>query len=136
MSVIISFSEIRHVRIGATDTATILGNDVRDIPSEVIIKAADIPKVAGPLLCCAAVAAADPSTGKKPLPGTIIPGCSLPVMQWGTGREINGEPFLLLEIPGGITLRFQFPSQAAHQCGIALAKEGYDSGLAPETKAN
>jgi hypothetical protein len=131
-----SLAEIRHVRVGTTDTAIVLGTDVRGIPTEFIIKAADIPKVVGPLLCCAAVSAADPTTGKKPLPGSIIPGCSLPVMKWGTGREINGEPFLLLELPGGGALRFQFPAQAANECGLALAKEGYDANLATPTRTN
>ena len=92
MEVRISFDEIRHVRVGATETAIILGKDVFNVPTEVIIKTSDIPAVALPLLCCACAAAADPSTGKKPLPGF-------------------------------------FPADAAHKCGIALAKEGYEAGL-------
>jgi hypothetical protein len=129
----ISLRAVRDVRIGPTDSAIISGEDVSGVPSEVFVKLADIPSVAGPLLCCAA-AAAGPS---RPLQGTIIPGCHLPVMKWSVGRSnINGEPVLILDVSGGCQLTFQFPAQSAKECGEKLAKEGGALAPSPQTKLN
>jgi len=127
----ISFGTIRDVRLGVTDSAVVSGVGTNGIESETTFRLADIPSVAVPLLCCAAAGAATP----PPLPGTIIPGCHLPVMQWETGRSpVNGEPLLRLIVSGGSVLTFQFPSQAAQQCGQALMNEGALASPAPGTR--
>jgi hypothetical protein len=127
----ISFAAVRHVRLGPTNSAVIVGEDVYGDETEVFLKTADIPGVAAPLLCCAAAE----STRSPPPAGTIIPGCHLPVMQWKTGRStINGEPLLILELSGGSTLVFQFASQGAQQCGQALMNTGAAAASAPRTR--
>src|ERR1700710_2144687 len=114
----INFYSIKHVQIGTTRTAVVLGTDVSGAESQISLKLNDVPKVAGPLLCCAAVAEG-PTPG--PLPTSIIPGCHLPVKNWAVGRStFNGEPLLTIEIFGGSTLVFQLAPQTAVQCGQAL----------------
>ncbi len=127
----ISFGSIRDVRMGVTNSAVIAGTDTKGIESEVTFKLSDVPATAVPLLCCAAVGLGT----SPPLPGTIIPGCHLPVMQWGTARSnINGEPLLVLTIAGGIVLIFQVPAQTAQQCGQALMNEGAAAAPTPGMK--
>jgi hypothetical protein len=129
----ISFGSVRDVRIEASSTAAIFGSDVSGAPVEVFVKLDDVPKVAMPLLCCAAVAAGNPDI----LIHTIIPGCHLPVMRWETSRSpLNGEPLLTISLAGGSVLTFQFPSLAAVQCGQALTREGTVTGPSPGSKAN
>jgi hypothetical protein len=127
----ISIAAVRHVRLGPTNSAVVVGEDVYGDETEVYLKTADIPAIAGPLLCCAAAE----TTRSPPPAGTIIPGCHLPVIQWKTGRStINGEPLLILELSGGSTLVFQFASQGAQQCGQALMSTGAAAASTAGTK--
>src|ERR1700733_5851508 len=117
----ISLAAFRHIRLGPTHSAVIVGEDVYGDETEVFLKTADIPGIAAPLLFGPA-----PESARSPRPaGTIIPGCHLPVVKWQTGRStVNGEPLLILELSGGSTLIFQFASQGAQQCGQALMSTG------------
>jgi hypothetical protein len=127
----ISLAAIRHVRLGPTHSAVIVGEDVYGDETEVFLGATDIPNIAASLLCCAAAE----STRSPPPAGTIIPGCHLPVIKWKTGRStVNGEPLLILELAGGSTLVFQFAAQGAQQCGQALMNIGAAVASAPKTK--
>jgi hypothetical protein len=127
----ISFEAIRHIRLGPSHSAVIVGEDVYGVETEVFLKTADIPGVAAPLLCCAAAA----SSRSPPPAATIIPGCHLPVTKWKTGRStINGQPLLILEVAGASTLVFQFALQSAQQCGQALMGTG--AAPAPGTQAS
>src|ERR1700722_5191282 len=129
----ISLAAFRHIRLGPTHSAVIVGEDVYGDETEVFLKTADIPGIAAPLLCCAAAE----STRSPPPAGTIIPGCHLPVVKWQTGRStVNGEPLLILELSGGSTLVFQFTSQGAQQCGQALMNTGAASASTPATKTD
>ena len=114
---VISFGAIRHIRLGPSHSAAIVGEDIYGDETEVFLKTADVPSVAAPLLCCAAAE----SSRSPPPAGTIIPGCHLPVTKWKTGRSTtNGQPLLILEVAGAGTLVFQFALQSAQQCGQAL----------------
>jgi hypothetical protein len=113
---------VKNVRILNRGWAAIAGRDHRGIETDIAFSIADASTIAPQLLCCAAVEAGpDP----KPLPGTIVPGCHLPVMGWRAGRSnINGEPVLEIDVSGGATLRFQFPASTAQDCGRSLEAEG------------
>ena len=133
MRIAISFESVRDVRIGPSKTAIISGKDVSGSDAEVFLKLDAVPKVATPLLCCAAVDAGNPNV----LIHTIIPDCHLPVMRWETARStLNGEPILKIYLFGGSVLTFQFAPQSAVQCGQALAQDGMAAGPPPGTKAN
>jgi hypothetical protein len=110
---------VQNVRILNRGWTAIAGRDHRGIETDIAFSVADASAIAPQLLCCAAIEAGpDP----KPLPGTIVPGCHLPVMAWRAGRStINSEAILVIDIPGGATLRFQFPGLTAQECGKALA---------------
>jgi hypothetical protein len=130
---VISFGAIRHVRLGPSHSAAIVGEDIYGVETEVFLKTADVPSVAAPLLCCAAAE----SSRSPPPAGTIIPGCHLPVTKWKTGRStINGQPLLILEVAGASTLIFQFALQGAQQCGQALMETGAAAAPAPGTQAS
>src|SRR5580658_1890388 len=127
----ISLAAVRHVRLGPTKSAVIVGEDVYGDETEVFLGTTDIPSIAASLLCCSAAE----STRSPPPAGTIIPGCHLPVIKWKTGRStVNGEPLLILELAGGSTLVFQFAAQGAQQCGQALMNIGAAAASAPRTK--
>jgi hypothetical protein len=113
---------VQNVRILNRGWTAIAGRDHRGIETDIAFSIVDASTIAPQLLCCAAIEA---GSGPKPLPGTIIAGCHLPVMAWRTGRSpINGEPILEIDVAGGATLRFQFPASAAQDCGKALTAEG------------
>lgn len=132
MKTAISFSVIEDVQVGTPGTAIISGQDFSGVEAEVIVKAADVPKVANPLLYCAAITNSDLKTSTKPLPGTIIPDWHLPVMSWRIARSNNNRgPLLILRIPGRITLTFQFSPEDARDCGDALSTEGLEAALEP-----
>ena len=64
------------------------------------------------------------STTQKPPPGTLVENCHFPVTAWSTGRSVaNGEPVLLLTIPGGQILVFQLTGVSAEAAGKALVLE-------------
>jgi hypothetical protein len=129
----ISFESVREVRIGPTKSAVIAGKDISGAETEAFLKLSDIAKVVPALLCCSHANA----TASPPLPGTIIPGCHLPIAKWATGRsELNGEPLLIISLFGGTVLTLQFPSQAAVECGQALTSEGIATGPTPGSKTN
>jgi hypothetical protein len=130
----ISIQSIRHVRLGPSRTAIVLGQDQNGMDTDIIFASADAQNIAPQLLCCAALEA---GPAPRPLPGTVIPGCHLPVMNWRVGRShINGEPILEIDVPGNVTLRFQFPASTAQACGQALIDAGVAASPAPGSKPN
>jgi len=125
---IIQFHAITNVRILARAWAAIAGRDHRNLEIDVAFMTKDARQIAPQLLHCAAIEA---GPRPKPLPGTVIPGCHLPVIGWRTGRSnVNGEPILEIDVSRGTTLRFQFPASTAKDCGTALAAEGMAAGPA------
>jgi hypothetical protein len=122
MANMIRIDSVRDVRILNRQWAAVAGRDHRGIETDIAFSTSDAPKIAPQLLCCAAIEAGpDP----KPQPGTIVPGCLLPVMGWRTGREsLTGETILELDLPGNVTLQFQFPGTTAQACGQALTTAG------------
>jgi hypothetical protein len=64
------------------------------------------------------------SSARRPAVGTKIENCHFPVTAWSTGRSVaNGEPVLLLTIPGGQVMVFQLTGPASEGCGRALVRE-------------
>jgi hypothetical protein len=96
-------------------------------PIYVIVNCLEIPKLVGPLLCCAATNSR--ASLPEPQQHTAITGSHLPVLCWQIGRTtVEGEPVLILTLAGGATLAFQFHPQAARQCGKALEQAGVGTG--------
>ena len=57
-----------------------------------------------------------------PSEGTPVENCHFPVLKWGTGvSDRKGLPILLVEIPGGTQLIFEFDPNVARNCGQSLA---------------
>jgi hypothetical protein len=134
MANMIRIDSVRDVRILNRGWAAIACRDHRGVETDIAFSTTDIPAIAPQLLCCAALEAGpDP----KPLAATIIPGCHLPVMGWRTGRStVNGEAILEIDVPGSVTLRFQFPGVTAQACGQALAAEGIAAAPVPGSRPN
>lgn len=131
---LIRIDSVANVRILSRMWAAIAGRDHRNIETDIAFATKDIPEIAPQLLCCASIEA---GTGPKPLPGAIIPGCHLPVMEWRVGRSnFNGEPILEIDTAGGATLRFQFPASTAKDCGDALAAQGQAAAPTPGSRPN
>jgi len=64
------------------------------------------------------------SKSRRPPSGTKIENCHFPVTAWSTGRSVaNGEPVLLLTIPGGQVLVFQLTDPTSEAVGRALIRE-------------
>jgi hypothetical protein len=64
------------------------------------------------------------SKSRRPRRGTKIENCHFPVKAWSTGRSVaNGEPVLLLTIPGGQVLVFQLTDPTSEAVGRALIRE-------------
>ena len=119
---------ISEVHMGDNGKAEIIASQPLNYPVTATVNIRDVPILA-PALLCAAAAYASPT---PPPAGTKINPCHLPVMNWQTGLStVNGEPLLILSVPGGATLVFQFPPQAARDCGQALLRDGQTAGLAP-----
>jgi hypothetical protein len=130
----IRIDSVRHVRLALAGWTVVLGRDHTGIDTDIMFSTADVPNIAPQLLCCATIEA---GPGPRPLPGTIVPGCHLPVMGWRVGRStVNGEPILEIDVPGNVTLRFQFPASTAQACAQALAAEGVAASPSPGTRPN
>ena len=77
------------------------------------------------------------SPARRPPLGTRIENCHFPVLAWTTGRSAaNGEPVLLLTIPGGQVLVFQLTGPAAETCGRALVREAEAGKLPSGSRPN
>jgi hypothetical protein len=125
---------IRHVRFAATGWVAVSGSDHTGSSTDIMFSTGDVPDIAPQLLCCAAINA---GPQPHPLPGTIIPGCHLPVMAWRVGRStFNVEPVLEIDVAGGTTLRFQFPASTARDCGKALEAEGVSASPPSGSRPN
>jgi S-formylglutathione hydrolase FrmB len=76
---------------------------------------------AGLALMAASVIA---NSKQQPPVGTPIENCHFPVTAWSTGRSVaNGEPVLLLTIPGGQVVVYQLTGLSAEAAGQALVAE-------------
>src|SRR5262245_23858515 len=135
MPQVVSLQSIRDVRVGSSSTCVISGYDHNEGAVEMIMRAEDVQRVVGPILCYAAMEAG--AFGPKMPPGSIVAGGPLPVTYWKTGHAtLNAEPVLILTLIGGAELTFQFPGQAAQECGTALAAQGRLATPPPGMKAN
>ena len=135
MPQVVSLRSIRDVRVSSSSTCVISGYDHDESAVEMVMRAEDVQHVAGPILYCAAMEAG--AFGSKMLPGSIVAGGPLPVTYWKTGHSsLTAEPVLILTLIGGAELIFQFPGQAAQECGAALASEGKLATPPPGVKAN
>ena len=74
---------------------------------------------------------------QRPAVGTGIESVHFPVRAWSVGRStVNGEPVLLVTLPGGSTLMLQLNGQGALACGQALVRESRIEQLPAGAKPN
>ena len=93
MKTSIALRHISSVKLGSPLTTIVTATDFADNEIEISIPALALEKLAGPLLCAAAIEA---SPQPRPPEGTeLTHGCLLPILKWETGRiAINQEPTL------------------------------------------
>jgi hypothetical protein len=116
-------TSVRDVRIGPSRTSVVTGRDTAGIETEIVFNSADARNLAGPLLCCAAIEAGAFDVSWPP--GSIVPGCDLLVLDWQVVRSaINGDPMLVVTLPGNAVLRFRFLPADAERCAGDLAAGG------------
>jgi hypothetical protein len=121
MSISIKLAGSVLVLAGTQDSIQIFGqnqSDGHDI--DITLPSRLCSALVNPILIGSVLSA---SPQPKPAEGTPIGMGHISVLQWQVGlSNINQEPVLILTIPGGTQIVFQFPSQAAQECGKALAE--------------
>jgi hypothetical protein len=84
-----------------------------------------------------AVSVVNKGPAQRPEIGTKIEGVHFPVTAWSVGRsKANGEPVLVVTLPGGSVLMLQLTNSSSLACGQALVQEARAAELPAGTKPN
>jgi len=74
---------------------------------------------------------------QRPPIGTKVEGVHFPVIGWQVGRsKVNGEPVMLVTLPGGAVLMLQLTGTLALACGQALVNEARSAQIPAGLKPN
>ncbi len=119
----IDISTIDDLILGASGDTVIAVRLKDGSQTRIAMPRAEVQRLAPALLCAASAAGSS-----SPAQDMSVGPCHLPVMQWECGlSNMNGEPVLVLTIPGGARVMFQFPPQTAQACGQALISKGLEA---------
>jgi hypothetical protein len=105
-----------HPEYVSADMVQLRAEITDEIPILFSLTPAEVARLGRSLLCMNTVC----NTPTPVSPGTRIGDCQFPVVKWSAGfSDSNGEPALILEIPGGVALTFQMSAQVAQDAGVS-----------------